>query len=92
MESIASPALERKVTVGVDTHKHLHVAVALDELGARLGELTWNSPGYAELRIAGGIPPGAICGAVFGWSVALAVVLIPIAFMGLVIGADHWRR
>jgi transposase len=29
----------RKVTVGVDTHKHLHAAVTLDELGARLGEL-----------------------------------------------------
>ncbi len=51
MESIASPALERKVTVGIDTHKHLHVAVALDELGARLGELTISadSAGYATL-------------------------------------------
>jgi hypothetical protein len=29
----------RKVTVGVDTHKHPHAAVALDELGARLGAL-----------------------------------------------------
>ena len=37
--------------VGVDTHKHVHVAVALDELGARLDELTISadSGGYAEL-------------------------------------------
>jgi transposase len=37
--------------VGVDTHKHLHVAVALDRLGARLGELTISadSAGYAAL-------------------------------------------
>lgn len=29
----------RKVIVGVDTHKHIHVAVAIDHLGARLGDL-----------------------------------------------------
>ena len=28
------------VAIGVDTHKHVYVAVALDELGGRLGELT----------------------------------------------------
>lgn len=51
MESIALAAPERKIVVGVDTHKHLHVAVALDELGARLGELTIgaDSVGYAAL-------------------------------------------
>jgi transposase len=51
MESIALAAPERKIVVGVDTHKHLHVAVALDELGARLGELTIgaDSVGYATL-------------------------------------------
>ena len=51
MHSIASVTPERKIVVGVDTHKHLHVAVALDELGARLGELTISadSAGYATL-------------------------------------------
>lgn len=51
MESIALAAPERKIVVGVDTHKHLHVAVALDELGAGLGELTIgaDSVGYAAL-------------------------------------------
>jgi transposase len=51
MHSIAAAALERKIVVGVDTHKHLHVAVALDQLGARLGELTISadSAGYATL-------------------------------------------
>lgn len=29
----------RRVTIGVDTHKHVHVAVALDELGTRLGDI-----------------------------------------------------
>jgi transposase len=49
--SIASAAPEREIVIGVDTHKHLHVAVALDELGARLGELTASadSAGYAVL-------------------------------------------
>jgi len=51
MESIALAAPKRKLVVGVDTHKHLHVAVALDELGARVGELTIgaDSIGYAAL-------------------------------------------
>lgn len=30
----------RDVVVGVDTHKHGHVAVPLDGLGGRLGEIT----------------------------------------------------
>jgi transposase len=49
--SIALSVPERKLVVGVDTHKHLHVAVALDELGARVGELTIgaDSVGYAAL-------------------------------------------
>ena len=39
------------VVVGVDTHKDEHVAVALDGLGGRLGELSIaaNPSGYAEL-------------------------------------------
>ena len=51
MHSIASTVSVGKLVVGVDTHKHLHVAVALDELGARLGELTMSADtdGYAKL-------------------------------------------
>lgn len=39
------------VVVGVDTHKDQHVAVALDGLGSRLGELVLlaNPDGYAEV-------------------------------------------
>ncbi|MBM3676019.1 MAG: IS110 family transposase [Actinobacteria bacterium] len=49
---MGSIALERAdVVVGVDTHKDQHVAVALDGLGARLGELFLdaNNDGYAQL-------------------------------------------
>lgn len=51
MHSIASAAADGKIIVGVDTHKHLHVAVALDQLGGRRGELTISadSHGYATL-------------------------------------------
>ena len=39
------------VTVGVDTHVDVHVAVALDQLGRRLGSLSFPTTptGYAEL-------------------------------------------
>jgi transposase len=39
------------VTLGIDTHKHTHVAVALDQLGRRLGELEipTTTAGFAEL-------------------------------------------
>lgn len=52
MDSIAQEAPPRKVAVGVDTHKHVHVAVALDELGGRLGALTVSadSGGYRQLE------------------------------------------
>jgi hypothetical protein len=40
MDSIAQEAIVRDVAIGIDTHKRIHVAVALDELGGRLGELT----------------------------------------------------
>jgi transposase len=40
MSSITRQTGNLKVAIGVDTHKHIHVAVALDELGGRLGELT----------------------------------------------------
>jgi transposase len=40
------------IVVGVDTHKHTHVAVALDQLGAVLDSttITVNRAGYARLR------------------------------------------
>lgn len=42
----------RHVTVGVDTHKDVHVAVALDGLGADLGEprLPTTPAGYTRLE------------------------------------------
>lgn len=52
MTSIASSSELRKVIVGVDTHKYAHVAVAVDSLGARLGErhVQANRDGYAHLE------------------------------------------
>ena len=40
-----------RVTVGVDTHRDAHVAVALDQLGRRLGqlEIATTRVGYAQL-------------------------------------------
>lgn len=45
-------AVTTTVTVGVDTHKDSHVAVALDALGRRLGELATpaTAAGYQQLR------------------------------------------
>ena len=42
----------RGVVIGVDTHKHLHVAVALDALGRRLAALTVSADrgGYATVE------------------------------------------
>jgi transposase len=44
------PSVE-EVILGVDTHLDLHVAVALDQLGWRLGEITvpTSRRGYARL-------------------------------------------
>ena len=52
MTSIAPLAPPRKVIVGVDTHKHLHVAVAIDHNGARLAEhsASADTAGYAQLE------------------------------------------
>ena len=52
MTMIAGAATAAKVIVGVDTHKHLHVAVAIDRLGVRLGALTISADraGYATLE------------------------------------------
>ncbi len=42
----------RQLVIGVDTHKDLHVAVALDALGVRLGQLLIpaTTAGYAQLE------------------------------------------
>ncbi len=47
-----SEAILPDIIVGVDTHKHTHAAVAITQLGARVGELTVQvSPGgYRELE------------------------------------------
>ncbi len=46
------PETGRRITVGVDTHADTHVAVALDQLGARLDELTipTTQAGYDQLE------------------------------------------
>jgi transposase len=52
MSSISDDAARRKVIVGVDTHKHIHVAVAIDHHGARLGDLSVSADtgGYSQLE------------------------------------------
>ena len=47
-----SEILLAEVIVGVDTHKHLHAAVAISALGARLGTMTVpaNAKGYRDLE------------------------------------------
>ena len=42
----------RRIVVGVDTHKYTHVAVAVDQVGALLGEITIpvEQTGYAQLH------------------------------------------
>lgn len=44
--------LDRGIIVGVDTHKDQHVAVAVDRLGARIGQrsLPTTNTGYADLE------------------------------------------
>ena len=41
-----------KVVVGVDTHRDEHVAVAIDQLGLRLGDryIATTTEGYADLE------------------------------------------
>ena len=52
MARTSQPDPARQVIVGVDTHKYIHVAVALDQHGARLGELSVSadSKGYQQLH------------------------------------------
>lgn len=51
MTSVAHAPTSRKIVVGVDTHKHVHVAVAIDTLGVRLGEVLVpvDTGGYHQL-------------------------------------------
>jgi transposase len=51
MTASESPATVSEVVLGVDTHLEMHVAVALDGLGRRLGELTVSTTtkGYERL-------------------------------------------
>lgn len=52
MTGIAAGAVDRKVVVGVDTRKYAHVAVALDHLGAKIGDqhVPANREGCARLE------------------------------------------
>jgi transposase len=52
MISIAPDGPSRKVIIGFDTHKHVHVAVAIDTLGARLGDLSVSADtgGYGQIE------------------------------------------
>ena len=75
MASIVSDASLSKVIVGVDTHKHIHVAVAINQHGTRLGDraVSADRGGYAQLeawaqelgRVAGSglrAPAGTVLG------------------------------
>ena len=57
MSSIVSDAPLSKVIVGVDTHKHIHVAVAINQHGTLLGDraVSADSGGYAQ---SGGMGTG----------------------------------
>ena len=46
------PATTRPIVIGVDTHKDVHVVVALDHLGRRLAErhVPTTAPGYVRLE------------------------------------------
>ena len=50
-ESTVAP-VDQNVTIGVDTHSDIHVAVALDQLGRRLGTITilTTPTGYRQLE------------------------------------------
>lgn len=51
MTSMQDTPRRRRVVVGVDTHKYIHVAVALDELGGRIDARSFaaDRSGYAQL-------------------------------------------
>src|SRR5258705_8522295 len=52
MSSMTHSGVDRRITVGVDTHADVHVAVALDQLGVRLGHVKVPATrvGYGELE------------------------------------------
>jgi hypothetical protein len=50
-ESTVAP-VDPIVTVGVDTHSDIHVAVALDRLGRRLGRRGWAQLGAPARDVA----------------------------------------
>ena len=52
MSSMTHSGVDRRITVGVDTHADVHVAVALDQLGVRLGhvKVPTTRVGYGELE------------------------------------------
>ncbi len=52
MTNFARDAHNRQIVIGVDTHKYVHVAVALDNLGTRLEDrhVPANREGYARLE------------------------------------------
>jgi transposase len=54
--SMPAPTERRKVIIGVDTHKHVHVAVAIDVWGIRLEDRSFpaDSGGYRQLIAWGG--------------------------------------
>lgn len=49
---LTTPVASRQIIVGVDTHKYVHVAVAIDHLGARVAaqHVAANRQGYAQLE------------------------------------------
>jgi len=51
MTSMTPVPAHRRVVIGVDTHKYLHVAVALDDIGALLGARSFSADhaGYDQL-------------------------------------------
>ena len=52
MRRLRVPTEPRRIIVGIDTHKDIHVAVALDHLGVRLDELHVRTTlaGYTRLE------------------------------------------
>ena len=51
MSSMSPDPRRRRVVIGVDTHKHVHVAVALDDIGGRLDARSFPADrgGYEQL-------------------------------------------
>ena len=67
-----SPTTVSEVILGIDTHKDVHVAVALNQLGRRLGELTVRPPRRAMRNSSAGRRASALCAAPV-WKVRAAM-------------------